>query len=140
MFPCVASAPPSQLQSQEEFQEAIKRQMEEQMRVYHQMQSQSKMFTEMQALQFQQMADRQREVGEGRGRGEGGEEGSDVRKNNEWSAYVAMVLLHCLCYGTCMLIRTIHTIRTIHIYNTYVCTYVPCVFQYINAPSYQLMT
>ena len=63
--------PPSQLQSQEEFQEAIKRQMEEQMRVYHQMQSQSKMFTEMQALQFQQMADRQREVGEGRGRGRG---------------------------------------------------------------------
>ena len=49
----------------------MKRQMEEQMRVYHQMQSQSKVFTEMQALQFQQMADRQREVGEGwRGEGE----------------------------------------------------------------------
>ena len=57
---------PFRPQSQEEFQEAIKRQMEEQMRVYHQMQSQSKVFTEMQALQFQQMADRQRQVGEGR--------------------------------------------------------------------------
>lgn len=43
----------------------MKRQMEEQMRVYQQMQSQSKVFTEMQALQFQQMADRQRQVGEG---------------------------------------------------------------------------
>lgn len=64
------SVPSSHPQSQEEFQEAMKRQMEEQMRVYQQMQSQSKVFTEMQALQFQQMADRQRQVGEGWG-GEG---------------------------------------------------------------------
>ena len=66
------TAPSSHPQSQEEFQEAMKRQMEEQMRVYQQMQSQSKVFTEMQALQFQQMADRQRQVGEGSGSVQGG--------------------------------------------------------------------
>ena len=39
--------------------------------------------------------------------------------------------------------NTYNTYNTYNIYNTYnmyVCTYVPCMFQYINAPSYQLMT
>ena len=40
-------------------------------------------------------------------------------------------------YNTYNMYNTYNTYNT---YNMYVCTYVPCMFQYINAPSYQLMT
>ena len=47
-----------------------------------------------------------------------------------------------LCsYGTAALsVLWYMYVNTYNTYNMYVCTYVPCVFQYINAPSYQLMT